>query len=131
MLLCGVLDRLHDVVVTGAAAIITGKAFSYLFFAWIGIALKNLLGGHYHARGTEATLQPMFFPESLLEGMQVAVFGETFYGLDVGPIGLDSEHGARLDGESIHANGASPTLAGIASDVRACEPQIFSKVVYQ
>src|SRR5262245_22327034 len=68
----GVLDRLHNLVVAGTAADISGDALADLGFAGLLVLLQQALGRHDHAGGAEATLQAMLLPEALLYRVQLA-----------------------------------------------------------
>ena len=46
-------------------------------------------------------------------------------------VGLNGEHGARLHALPVHDHGASAALAGVAADVRACQPEHISDVVHE
>src|SRR5690348_354508 len=67
---CRGLDRLHDVLVSGAAAEIAFERVPNLFFAGIWVALKQIDRRHDHARRAEPALKPVLLPECRLERMQ-------------------------------------------------------------
>jgi hypothetical protein len=91
----------------------------------IGIAADQVHRAHHHAGRTKAALKGVVFVKGLLHGMQRAVGGETFDGPNFGSIRLHGEHGARLHTVAVNVHHTRPALAGIAPDVRACEPQTF------
>ena len=99
--------RVHDVLISGAAAQVAVQAVPDLLLAGIGIALQDLLGDHDHARRTETALQSVLVPEGFLDLVQLAVGGHTFDGQDLRAVGLDREHGAALDGLAVQLHGAS------------------------
>src|ERR1044071_5614613 len=86
-LLGGVLDGFHDVVIPRAPAEIAFELVPDLLLGGLGVALDHLRGGHDHARGAEAALQPVLFPEAVLDGMELAVRGHAFDGLDLRALG--------------------------------------------
>src|ERR1700685_3964067 len=61
----GPQDRLHDVLVTRAAAQVAGQAPAHFFLGWVRVGRQQCLGGHHHARRAEAALQAVLLPESL------------------------------------------------------------------
>ena len=88
------LDGLDDVLIAGATAEIPLNATSNLGFAWLRIPLQELISRKYHARGAVATLQSVFFPETLLNGVEFSVLSQALNGHNIGPVGLDGQHGA-------------------------------------
>src|SRR5262245_5955364 len=125
------LDGLDDVVVAGAATEVALQLVADQLFGRLGIALQHLLGGHDHPGGAEAALEAVLFPEALLDGMQLAVFGEPLDRGDRGAVGLDGEERAGLHRLPVHLDRAGATLAGVASHVRAGEPNHLADVVDQ
>src|SRR6266566_4637278 len=71
------LDRLDDIHIAGAAAQIAGNAFANLPVGWIGVGSQEPGRLDDHARGAEATLQPVLIPERLLQGVQLCTVGES------------------------------------------------------
>src|SRR5215471_4923439 len=63
----GPQHRLHDVLVTGAAAEVAGQRPAHFFLGRVGIGVEQGLGGQHHARGAEPALQPVFLFEALLQ----------------------------------------------------------------
>src|SRR5689334_3754642 len=103
---CGVLDGLDDVDVAGAPAKIPGDGAPDVAFAGIGIRLQQRVARHHHARGAVAALQAVLLVEAFLDRVELALFLETFDGLDVAPVGLHGEDGAGLDGDAVQENRA-------------------------
>src|SRR4051794_38498281 len=91
----GVLNCVDDVLVAGAAAEVPGEAFADLPFRGLRVVLQQRDGRHDHARRTVTALQAVFFPEALLQRMQVAVRREPLDRRDGGSVGLNREDGAR------------------------------------
>src|SRR4051794_38470537 len=67
------LDRLHDVVIAGAAAQVAFEPGADLGFAGSRLVLEDLHRGHHHARRAEAALQAVALAEGRLHRMQLAV----------------------------------------------------------
>src|SRR5438093_8386964 len=67
------LDRLHDVVVAGAAAQIAFQLVPDELLRRLRIALQHLVGRHDHPGGAEAALQPVLLPEPHLDRVQLAI----------------------------------------------------------
>src|SRR2546427_219216 len=127
----GPLDRLHDVVVAGAATEVALELVADLLFRRLRVALQQLVGGHDHARRAEAALEPVLLPEALLDRMQLAVLREALDRRDGGAVGLDREHRARLHRLAVHEDHARAALARVAADVGSGEPDDLPDVVHQ
>src|SRR5689334_12471985 len=74
-----ILHGFDDVLITGAAAEVPGKRAADFGFLRILISLKQIDGRQNHSGSAIAALQPMFFPEAFLHGMQRAVSDSTGY----------------------------------------------------
>src|SRR4051812_34824989 len=64
--------RLHDVLVTGAAAQVARQRPADLVLAGVGRLVEQGLGGQHHARRAEPALQAVLVAEALLQGMELA-----------------------------------------------------------
>src|SRR5262245_59229231 len=84
-----VLDRLDDVVVTGAATEVALEEVADLGLARTLVPLEELVGRHDHPGRAEAALEPVLLPEGVLDRMELPVLGEPLDGEDVGAVGLD------------------------------------------
>src|SRR5215510_4645542 len=69
----GVLDRLDDVHVAGAAAQIARDRVTDVRLGRTGVAPEQRHARHHHARRAVPALQPVLLPEALLNRMQLAV----------------------------------------------------------
>jgi hypothetical protein len=125
----GTLHGLHDVMVASAAAEIALEAGTNLLLGWVRVASKEIVGGHDHARGAEAALQPVLDRKALLEWMQPPVLREPFDRENVGAVSLNGEYGTRFHSDAIQHDGARTALAGVAPNVRAGEGECVSEVV--
>src|ERR1700716_2229757 len=125
------LDRLDDVVVTGAAAEVALEPQSDLVLRRVGVALEQLLRRHDHAGRAEPALGAMLVPERLLEGMQRRTLGEALDGRDLRPVSLDSKDGAGLHAVAVELDGARPAVAGVATHVRPGQSCLLAYVLHQ
>src|SRR4051812_17065493 len=117
---------LDDVVVTGAPAQVAFEPVPDLVLARIRRAATQVGRTHDHPRCAEPALQAMVLLERGLHRVQLAAGGEPLDRGDLGALGLDREHGARLDGLAVNVDGARAALAGVAADVRAGEPELLA-----
>src|SRR5437764_7976446 len=124
-----VLDRLHDVHVTGAAAEIAGDGLTDLELARVRIRGQKCRRGDHHPGRAEAALEAVLLVESLLYGVKLAVLLETFDRRDAHPIGLHREYGARLHRPSVQQHGARATVRCVATDMRAGHPEVLAEEV--
>src|SRR5207244_60282 len=73
------VNRLDDVLITGAAAKIAGNPETDVLLAGCRVVLEQAPGASNHAGRAETALKSVMFAESLLERMQAAVgLGERF-----------------------------------------------------
>jgi hypothetical protein len=63
--------------------------------------------------------------------MELTIVGHALDCCDHRILGLDSEHGARLDGLSVQVDRASAAIAGLAANVGSSESQMFPDQVDQ
>jgi hypothetical protein len=111
------LHRLDDVVIPGAPTEITFESGTYLVDRGIGIAVEQANRGHDHTWSAVSTLETVFLPERVLHGVKLAVVRETLDRLYRASIRLDSKHGARLHGLTIHEHGTGAATGCIAADM--------------
>src|SRR5712692_1805039 len=128
-LLRSCLDRLYDVDIASAPTKVTIDSPTNLLVSRVGVPLQEEECRHQHSRGTEAALQSVVFPVSLLDWMKVFTFCQPLHGQDTRPLGLNREHHARFNGLAIHDYRARATMSSIAAYVRACEIQHISEEV--
>src|SRR3972149_1294164 len=69
-LACGLLDRLDDVDVAGAATEIAADPLADLRLGRVGVLGEERGGLHDHARRAEAALEAVLVPEALLERVE-------------------------------------------------------------
>src|SRR5690349_19324227 len=93
----GALDRLDDVVVPRAAAEVPLERVADLVLAWVRIGFQERRPGHHHPRRAVAALEPVFLPERLLQGMELAVGRHALDRRHLRAVGLHRQLRARLD----------------------------------
>src|SRR2546427_11631526 len=122
-----VVDRLHDVHVTGAAAEIPRDRLADLQLRRLLVLLEQGDGGHHHSGSAEAALQPVLLVEAFLDRMELPVLLEPLDGRDRPLIGLHGEHRARLHRAAVEEHRAGAAVGGIAADVRAGHPEVLAE----
>src|SRR5437773_1795310 len=70
----GVLDGLHDVVISSAAAEITLQGVTDFSLRRIWISLQKLHRGDHHPGRAKSALETMLFPKSFLHRTELAIF---------------------------------------------------------
>src|SRR5207248_2987853 len=119
----GVLDRLDDVHVAGAAANVARDRPTDLFLARVGVALEQRRAHQHHARRAEAALQAVLFVEAGLDRRQGRALREALDSHDVAALHLDREQRARLDGFAIEERRARAAAGRVAADARGRLPK--------
>jgi hypothetical protein len=128
-LACSVLNRLHNILIAGAAAQIAGDSPANIVLRRLGILLKERVGRHQHSGSTESTLQTVLLFEAFLQRVKLPFLEESLHRKKLRSVRLDGKHRARLDCLSVKDDGASAAVAGVASNVRAGQPQRFANEV--
>src|ERR1041385_8592044 len=90
-LLRGVLDRLDDVDVAGAATEVPRDRLADVVLGRLGVLREERAAGHHHARRAEAALQAVLLPEALLDRVELVSLLEPLDGVDLAAVGLDGE----------------------------------------
>src|SRR6187397_701162 len=85
----GLLDRLDDVHVAGAATKVAADPLPDLGFVRVGVLGEEPSGLHDHPRRTEATLEAVLIPERLLERVEGRLAGHPLDRLELAAICLD------------------------------------------
>src|SRR5438309_10877843 len=125
----GVVDRLDDVHVAGAAAEVSRDRLAYLQLRRFRVRREEGDRGHHHSGRAEAALQPVLLMEAFLDRMELAILLEPLDSRDRSLIGLNREHRARLHRAAVHENGARAAVGRIAADVRAGHPEVLAEEV--
>src|SRR5882724_2613094 len=128
-LLGRVLHGLDDVDVPGAAAQVPRDRLADLLLARVLVALQQRARGHQHARRAESALQTVLLGEALLHRMELAALLQALDRGDLGAVGLDGEHRARLHRIAVEDHGARAAVRRVAADVRARHPEHFADEV--
>ena len=82
------LDRIDDLVVTGAAADVARNGFLDVLRCRLLGPIEQRFYGHYESRGAVAALHRARVDERLLHGMQFIALGKSFDGRDFRAIGI-------------------------------------------
>src|SRR5271167_1826529 len=93
--------------------------------------VEQLQRAHQKAGRAVATLKSMAVAERLLHWMKLAIFRQAFNREYLAAIGLKGKNGARLHALAVEQHSASAAIAGVASDVRAGQAQLFAQKLYQ
>src|SRR5207237_402089 len=113
----------------GAAAEVALERAPHLLLARRGVVLEQSHGREHHPRRAVTALEGVLLMESLLDGVQLPVRGETLDRGELRAVGLDAEHRARLDGLAVEQHRAGAARRGVTADVRAGQPQPLAKDV--
>src|ERR687897_151525 len=127
----GVEDRLHDVVVAGAAAEVPLEGLAHLFVGRVRVLPQVAGRRHDHARCAVAALEAVVAMERLLDRMQLPVGRQPLDRRDLPAVDLHGEQVARFDGLAVHQDGARAARRGIASDVGPGEPEGLPEEVHE
>ena len=125
----GLLDGVEDAHVAGAAAEVSGEAFLNLVERWLGILIKQVVGGEDHAGSADTALGSAFFEEALLDRMEVLLVREPFDCGDVRALGLQDGDEAGVDQLSIHEDGAGAAFAFAAAFLGTGEVEVLAEDV--
>src|SRR2546428_694327 len=124
-----VVDGLHDVHVTGAAAEIPGDRLTDLLLRRRGVRGEEADRGHHHSRGAEPALQAVLLVEALLDRMELPILLESLDRGDARLIHLHREEGAGLHRAAVEQDGACAAACGVAADVGPGHPEVLAEEV--
>jgi hypothetical protein len=126
-----VLDRVHDVLVAGAATEVAVEGVANLVLRRFRIAYQQLMRGENHPRRTEATLQSVALPKGLLDRMKPISISQTFDGQNIASLRLHRQHRARFHRRAVQHHRASAANAGVAADMGASQPYDIAQKINQ
>src|SRR5437016_4146515 len=109
-----VVDGLHDVHVTGAAAEVPGDRLADLQLGRRGVRGEEPDRGHHHSRRAEPALQAVLLMEALLDRMELPILLESLDGGDARLIRLHREQRAGLHRAAVEKDGAGAADAAAA-----------------
>ena len=128
----GGLNRLHNVLVTGAAAEIAGDAVPDLLLRRVRVLLEEAVGAGDHPGRAEAALQAMMLAKGVLQRMQRAVrLRHALDRKDFGAVRLHGKHRARLHRLAVEIDRAGAAMGRLAADVRAGQLELFAQEMDQ
>jgi hypothetical protein len=113
------LNGFDYVLISRASAKIAVEGAPDFFFGWRGIACQELVRAHDHSGCAVSALQPVLFPEALLQWVKPAVFGHSFDCDNLRTVRLNREHRARLHRQTIRQYCARAADACLATNVRS------------
>lgn len=120
-------DRLDDAVVTGATAEVPGHRLDRLLAGRIRVVRQERGDGGEEPGGTEAALQPVTLPESLLYGTQLIILGtEALHRGDRVPLGADGKHETRSHRLPVDEHRAGSTDTVLAANMGAGEAHLVT-----
>mgnify|MGYP001196255738 CR=1 FL=1 len=122
-------DGADDVVIAGAAAVVALDAVADLVIRRIGIALQQLPRGQDHAGRAETALEPVLLVKAVLDGVELAVWRQTFDSGYLGAVGLDRQQRARLHGATVEDHRAGAAATGVAAHVGPGQGQDFAQIL--
>jgi len=128
----GQLDGIHDVLVPGASAEISGNGLTNLHPGRMWLLAKESGEGHQETRRAKTTLECVSIPEGFLKRRESSVrLGQGLDGLKFVAIGLDGKHNARAHRFPIEEDGAGPAHAVFTTDVGAGEAKVLAEEIAQ
>jgi len=125
------LHRVHNVLVTGAAAEVSIKRVANLAFRRLRIPHKKLMCSKNHSRGAKSALKPVTFPEGFLKRMQIFSLRQPFDRHNISAVSLHRKHSAGLHCGIIQHHRARSANTGLAADVRARQSEDIAKKMNQ
>jgi len=125
----GFHDSIDDILITSAAAQISGDCLSNLSFIERAALAQQRSGSDEKSGSAKAALERMMSLETLLQRVEGAVLSETFHGCDFGLIGLDCEQQTRPNRLAVTEYRAATTHAVLAANVRSGQRQIVAQKI--
>src|SRR5437763_16349744 len=114
----GFLDRLDDLVVTGATTEVAHHPVFDLVLDRMRVLLEQSLGGQDLARCADAALEAAVLQEALLDRNQLAILTEAFQRHDHGPVAQFRKQEAAAEHVIIHEDRAATTKADPTANLR-------------
>ncbi|MCY1229087.1 hypothetical protein D9M72_414420 [compost metagenome] len=128
----GSKDRLDDIVIAGTATDVAFELGAHRRLVQLALVPSDHVDGrHHHAGCAEAALQAVIGLEGCLNGMQLAVCGQSFDGGDLRARRLRGEGGTALHRPSVHMDDTGAALRRVAADMGAGQSEIFAYELHQ
>src|SRR5687767_7822418 len=121
--------RVHDVLVSGAAAQIAGERLTDLLVRGMGALAQEARERHEKARRAEAALQAVMLAKRLLQRIQRVAIGEPFHRLDVAAVHLRGKEQTRANRRAIQDDRAGAAHAVLAAQMRPGQLEIVAQEV--
>jgi hypothetical protein len=128
---CGVQNCSEYSRIDAAPAYVSCQRLLDIFGRWSFVLVEKTHCCHDEAGGAEAALQSIVFNKSLLNGMEFAIFRQTFNGNDVVTFGVNSQHHAGINWLPVHQDGASAAFASVANLFRARQVEVVAERIKQ
>ena len=125
------LDRLEDLVVATAAAVVAGQPLLDLGVRRVRRATKQVVAGQQLAGDAEAALDGALLEEGRLKPRQPAALRQALNGNDLAAVGLDGQYQARVDDAVVEPHRARPALADQTAFLRAGQVQVVTQRLEQ
>jgi hypothetical protein len=130
-LACRVEDRLHDVLVAGAAAEVALQREPDVCVRRARMLVEVALRRHDHPRRAVAALQTVVAAERFLERMERVPVREALDRGDLATVGLRREERAGLHRLAVEEHRARAAGRGVATDVRAGQSEGLPEEVHE
>lgn len=117
----GTGHRIEDVGIAGATAEVAIERMGDFITAWRWIGFQERDPGQDHPGRAKSALQTVAFPKSFLNGVELALGGESLDGRDFSAIRLECQDGARFDRDTVEQHRACAAEGGFAADMSAGE----------
>src|SRR5262245_3148436 len=127
----GVEDRLHDVVVAGAATEVALERVADLLLGGVRVLDQIARRREHHPGGAEAALEAVVAAERLLDRVQLAVGRHPLDRRDRSPVDLRGEERARFHRLPVEQDRARSAGRGVAADVGPGEPEGLPEEVHE
>ena len=127
----GVLHRVEDVEIAGAAAEIGRQRLAQPRLVDIGLALQHAQGQHQESRGAEAALQRVTVDEGPLQRVQLIAVGEPLHRPYLATLRLAREHQAAPHRRAVEQDRAGAAHPVLAAEMGAGQPAILADRVGQ
>jgi len=123
----GSFDRPDNLVITGAAAEVSGEPETNLVLRGIGIGVKKSFRRHDEPRSANAALERRLIKKRLLKRMQLAVVSDSFDGRDLRALDFHREDAAGIDEAPVEDHRAGAAVAVVAALLGTRELELIAK----
>ena len=126
------LDRVNDVLITGAPAEITLEPGADACLRRPRFTPEQFQRAHDHSRGAETALQGVMLAERGLQRMLgITWLAQALDRVDRCTVRLNGQDSARLHGAAVKVNSARAALRCVATDMRASDAEVIAEEVHK